>query len=414
MIFQCVVDLRSSPVFSPFVSPDFMAEQFSRLVAERGTVNRPDLTVDRIMAHDVRTGLSDNLSQTLIRQLISVYDPNCFRCNAMREPWSVTFVHERGIDVGGLARELASELALDLCEPRCGLVVQTPNARNGVGDFADCVLPFPDPRHSDLERQYKFAGGFLGICIRSQLVQDFNFPPLVWEFLVTNEVTIDRIFEVDQNYKSLVTSLQEAVASGMEDEEFASKFSLRFTVYDLRGEEVPLTQRGKTEEVNISNCGAFVAMAKEFRLAEMTQCLEWMRVGFWENLGLEPLPGLSWQTIEFCACGDKAIDVNVLMGVTQVDIAREQAELFWRVVEAFNAQERSALLKFATGTPRLPPRALEQGAVCLSLDRGRDTDVLPTASTCFYAMHLPTYSSYAKAYQCIRTAVLNTGTFEFL
>jgi hypothetical protein len=57
-----------------------------------------------------------------------------------------------------------------------------------------------------LEGQYKLAGAMLGICIRSQLVQDFKRLPVVWEFRATNKVTVERISEVNHNYKSLVTN----------------------------------------------------------------------------------------------------------------------------------------------------------------------------------------------------------------
>jgi hypothetical protein len=244
------------------------------------------------------------------------YEVVRFRSNEDRRPWHVDFYREQGVDAGGLARELASELALDLCEPRCGLVVPTPNARNKVGDFMDCVLPSPDPQHGRLEQQYTVAGALIGICIRSQLVQDFNFPPLVWEFLVTGQVSIERVFDVDQNYKSLIASLSEAEACGMEPAEFASKFQLKFTVFNVRGEEVPLTQRGKSEMVTISNCGHYIAMANEFRRNELKQYLEWMRTGFWDNMGFSPIPGMSWRALEFCACGEKTVDIATLRQVT--------------------------------------------------------------------------------------------------
>jgi hypothetical protein len=95
-----------------------------------------------------------------------------------------------------------------------------------------------------------------------------------------------------------------------------------------------------------------------------------------------------------------------------VEISSEQAAIFWRVVERFTTEERAALLKFATGTPRLPPRAVEQRLICLKLDSRAGTDLLPTSSTCFFQLHLPTYRTFESAYQKIRVAVLYAGTFE--
>jgi hypothetical protein len=57
----------------------------------------------------------------------------------------------------------------------------------------------------------------------------------------------------------------------MEAAKFASNFHLKFTVFNVKGEEVPLMQRGKSEMVTISNCGNYPTVAKEFRRNELKQ-----------------------------------------------------------------------------------------------------------------------------------------------
>jgi hypothetical protein len=103
LIFQGVVDLQACPAFSRFISLDLMAAHFYLRIDEHSSHDHSELFADRIGAHNVRTGLSEDLSRTLIRQLLSVYDPDGFRCNADRRPWSVRFIGEPGIDAGGLA-----------------------------------------------------------------------------------------------------------------------------------------------------------------------------------------------------------------------------------------------------------------------------------------------------------------------
>jgi hypothetical protein len=48
----------------------------------------------------------------------------------------------------------------------------------------------------------------------------------------------------------------------------------------------------------------------------------------------------------------------------------------------------------------------------LVVDEDSAFDKLPRASTCFHQLHLPQYSSYAKAVQSIRVAASFAGTFE--
>jgi hypothetical protein len=141
----------------------------------------------------------------------------------------------------------------------------------------------------------------------------------------------------------------------MDGGEFASKFSLNFTVYNLRGEEVSLTQREKTENLRISNCGAFRATANEFRLAEMAQYLLWMRDEFWGNLGFER------------SCGEKTITISALKRVPIVGIPADQAALFWRGLqcrgEECAAAVRNRDTEVAIGgirTGDLPPQARQE------------------------------------------------------
>lgn len=69
---------------------------------------------------------------------------------------------------------------------------------------------------------------------------------------------------------------------------------------------------------------------------------------------------------------------------------------FWSVVASMNDRERAALLRFVTSCERPPPLGFEsmQPPFCLHRVGIRsDEERLPTASTCFNTLKLPTYSS---------------------
>jgi hypothetical protein len=368
------------------------------------------LHVDRAAAFNVRSGSSTSLSDTVIAQMTRQYDdPRRFRrCAA--DPWTVSFTGERGVDVGGPARELVAECAIDLCSPSCGLVVQVPNARNDVGEGREYVLPIPNPRHQHIPEQYRFAGALIAIAIRSGLVQDFPFPPLVWEYLAQEKLTIERVFEVDQNYRLLIQSLQDALRGGLSDAEFSTRFHLRFVVVDSTGEERSLTQRGRFENVTLENVGSFISLANEYRLNELRTWLEYMRRGMWENLNMPEVKGIDWRVLEYAACGEKDVPLDVLKKVTNIRVSAQRGALFWRVVEALTPEERGALLKFSTGRSRLPPD-LNQ-TFYLVVDDGLGTDTCPRSSTCFFQLHWPMYSSFSKALQMTRIAISFSGSFE--
>lgn len=69
---------------------------------------------------------------------------------------------------------------------------------------------------------------------------------------------------------------------------------------------------------------------------------------------------------------------------------------FWSVVAAMSPKEKAALLRFVTSCERPPPLGFEsmQPPFCVHRVGIRsDGERLPTASTCFNTLKLPTYSS---------------------
>lgn len=69
---------------------------------------------------------------------------------------------------------------------------------------------------------------------------------------------------------------------------------------------------------------------------------------------------------------------------------------FWSVMESMNETERAALLRFVTSCERPPPLGFESMHPPFCVHRvgiRTDDERLPTASTCFNTLKLPTYSS---------------------
>ena len=197
--------------FLPSILMKIKIDKFRKLFSHSDEKEGDFIRINRKAAFEVRDGQSKNLNMTLISQLSEAYtSPVKFRI-AGDMPWKVHLIGEQGCDVGGLARELVTEAAIDLTTPTCGLVVPIPNAVNGYGNDTNLVIPIPNQRHQNILKQYNFAGALIGIAIRSGLTQEFNFPPLVWEYLMTGSFSIERIFEIDHNFQSLITSLKQVM-----------------------------------------------------------------------------------------------------------------------------------------------------------------------------------------------------------
>jgi hypothetical protein len=397
--------------FLPSIAMKMKLARLRHLVARSNGVESDYIRINRKSAFEVRDGQSRRLSYTLISQLTALYvSPAHFRVPGDK-PWKVHLIGEQGCDIGGLARELVAEAALDLMSVNCGLVVPIPNARLS-GERGGTLIPIPCPRHVNIPRQYHFVGALLAIAIRSGLPQDFNFPPFFWEYLMTRQLTIESIFEIDHDFHSLITSLKQAMKATPNPAAAVERFNLRFVIQNSAGREVLLTPKGFEQPVTLDNCDHFIALAIEFRLSEMRPYLDEITNGLWENFKMTPPNYIDWTTLEYAACGEKGVPVALLRKATTFfEVPDDQQAIFWNVVEHFTHEQRSLLLKFVTGRPRLPVYPSDGPLLKVDFTFG-DTDRMPTASTCFGRLHLPKYSSFEKARKLILLAVEETGTFE--
>ena len=88
---------------------------------------------------------------------------------------------------------------------------------------------------------------------------------------------------------------------------------------------------------------------------------------------------------------------------------------FWNVVASLTAKQQADLLRFVTSCERPPPLGFASLNPPFTIQRVgimRDGDRLPTASTCFNTLKLPTYSSEKVMRQRLIYAIESGAGFE--
>ena len=88
---------------------------------------------------------------------------------------------------------------------------------------------------------------------------------------------------------------------------------------------------------------------------------------------------------------------------------------FWKVVSSFTAKEQADLLRFVTSCERPPPLGFSSMNPPFTIQRVgilRDGDKLPSASTCFNILKLPTYSSQKVIRERLLFAIHSGAGFE--
>ena len=141
--------------------------------------------------------------------------------------------------------------------------------------------------------------------------------------------------------------------------------------------------------------------------------------------GSESAPGLVAGADALClpvlisGASDGKIDVDDMRkntkyvgGFTGID---RTVSRFWSVVASLNSKQRSELLRYVTSCERPPPLGFASLNPPFTIQRVgilRDGDKLPSSSTCFNTLKLPTYSSEKVMKERLLYAIESGAGFE--
>eukprot|EP01052_Picozoa_sp_SAG31_P015585 SAG31_NODE_1006_length_10432_cov_3.272718_2_plen_538_part_00 len=307
--------------------------------------------------------------------------------------WKVDFKNEHLSDAGGGFRETVSNISDDLNSDRTPLFIPTPNNSSGVGDIRDAWMPNPDCLFFD---QYEFVGQLMAAAIQSQESVVVKWPTFVWKTIAHFPCKLeDYSSSIDESVLRYTD-----VAKDMTSEEFDLLYgdNFVFAMENSNGTIVELIPGGSELVVTFENRSEFVKLLSDMRFGEISQQCEAIRRGLLRACIPAPVLGL-WSVHEFqlAVCGRPEIDIEQLKQQTTFEGSEGPGEVFWRVMESLSHEERSSVLKFASGRLRLP--------VNLKVEWQSDSDRLPRAATCYNKIYLPRYSSFDKMRKKIIIAI---------
>lgn len=376
---------------------------FMNLIDSKSSDKVDTLNINRQEALDYRKGLNKNEEKSMIAQFSKEYFANPDHFRNTRTPFKIIYENESGYDAGGLMRDYITEIIKDINTSEIGLFIQTPNGRNKEGNNQECIIPNPLPDIKNSAQYYHAIGAFFAIIIRSNMKQtDLIFPPLFWEFIADAKLTIDDIYSIDNSYQKITSNLLQEFKNA--DNTYNLKIS-SISVLNMRGNVIKIDQ---FDFISKSNYEEFIERCNEIRLNELRNPLFEIRSGFWENLNFDPPVYINGPFLESLICNEKFTTVEELKKqILFENVPEIQQEYFWEVVSRMNKDEIKKLIQFSTGLTSLGSDGLTIIAyVC-------DTDThLPTASTCFFKLNLPPFSSAEKMYNAFITAINETSTFE--
>lgn len=340
---------------------------------------------------------------------------------------------EAGVDGGGLTRELFSLLGDALFDPRRGLWA--------AAQPSGCLHPTPAAGATDDGRALlRLAGALAGRCLadgsplgRARLAPFFVAAALG----APSALSLDDVRELDPGLHRSLAALKRTPAEGVD------ALGLTFVAEADDGQggtaRVELQPGGAALPVTGATARAYVASVADWRLrGAVAPAAAAFRAGLSAALPPALLAPFSPHELAVLLCGaddapwsvdDLARHAQLAGGYTP---ACRPVLLLWALLRGYNADQRRAFLRFATGSDRPPlggfaameppftvSRVADDGggaaprAGLLALLRGTPPPQrLPSASTCFHLLKLPPYRSAAALRDKMTTAIEGAGGFE--
>ena len=208
-------------------------------------------------------------------------------------------------------------------------------------------------------------------------------------------------------------------SSMLSEEEFKKTVKLQFNTILSNGEEVSLKPGEELETVTKENLSEYIDLVMKVRFNESKEQMEAMREGvklvFSEEL-IPVLQMMDWEQIENRACGYKTVDIDRLKSITTYSGATEDSPIikrFWRVMTAFDDDQRQMYLRFVWGRSRLPVdmknmRRSHRIDICKYMDKNG----FPQAHTCFFSIDLPEYPNDKIMRTRLITAITMCGEID--
>ncbi|KAL4759631.1 NEDD4 family E3 ubiquitin-protein ligase [Aspergillus foveolatus] len=321
----------------------------------------------------------------------------------------IKFDGEDGLDYGGLSREFFFLLSHEMFNPFYCLFEYSAhdnytlqiNPHSGV-----------NPEHLNY---FKFIGRVVGLAIFHRRFLDSFFIGAFYKMMLRKKVSLQDMEGVDEDlHRNLAWTLENDI-EGIIDLTFTvddEKFGERRTI-ELKpgGEDIPVTNENKHEYVELVTEWKIVKRVEEQFNAFMS--------GFNELIPADLVNVFDERELELLIGGIADIDVDDWKKHTDYRGYQEQDEViqnFWKIVRTWDAEQKSRLLQFTTGTSRIPVNGFKDlqgsdGPRRFTIEKSGDPIALPKSHTCFNRLDLPPYKSHEVLEHKLSIAVEETLGF---
>ncbi|XP_065855485.1 E3 ubiquitin-protein ligase UPL7 isoform X2 [Euphorbia lathyris] len=329
-------------------------------------------------------------------------------------------VPEAGLDYGGLSKEFLTDISKAAFSPEYGLFSQTSTSER-------LLIPNTTARYLENGIQMiEFLGRVVGKALYEGILLDYSFSHVFVQKLLGRYSFLDELSTLDPElYRNLM--YVKNYEGDLRD------LSLDFTVTEEsfgKRQVIELKPGGRDVCVTNENKMQYVHAMADYKLNR--QILPFSNAFY---RGLTDLISPSWLKLfnasefnQLLSGGDFDIDVDDLRNNTRYTGGYSEGsrtiKLFWEVLKGFEPNERCMLLKFVTSCSRAPLLGFKHLQPYFTIHKvpcdaslwatigGQDVERLPSASTCYNTLKLPTYKRATTLRAKLLYAISSNTGFE--
>ncbi|CAZ86344.1 unnamed protein product [Tuber melanosporum] len=322
--------------------------------------------------------------------------------NDLKKRLMVKFDGEDGLDYGGLSREFFFLLSHEMFNPFYCLFEYSAH-----DNYTLQINPHSgiNPEHLNY---FKFIGRVVGLAIFHRRFLDAFFIGAFYKMILKKKVVLADMEGVDADFHRNLTWMLENDITDILD--------LTFSTEDSRfGETVTidLKPNGQNIEVTNDNKREYVDLVTGWRIEKRVQ--EQFKAfvdGFHDLIPADLINVFDERELELLIGGIADIDVEDWKKHTDYRGYTESDDC----VRSWDAEQKSRLLQFTTGTSRIPVNGFKDlqgsdGPRRFTIEKAGDIGQLPKSHTCFNRLDLPPYKSFDVLNQKLSLAVEETMGF---
>ncbi|KAK3673756.1 hypothetical protein LTR78_006309 [Recurvomyces mirabilis] len=329
--------------------------------------------------------------------------------NDLKKRLMIKFDGEDGLDYGGLSREFFFLLSHEMFNPFYCLFEYSAH-----DNYTLQINPHSgiNPEHLGY---FKFIGRVVGLAIFHRRFLDAFFIGAFYKMILRKKVALQDMEGVDAEFhRTLSWTMENDITDviystfSVEDERFGEKVT------------VELKPGGQDIEVTNENKKEYVELITEWRIQKrVEEQFNAFIAGFHELIPADLVNVFDERELELLIGGIADIDVDDwkkhtdYRGYTESDAVIQH---FWKCIRSWDAEQKSRLLQFATGTSRIPVNGFKDlqgsdGPRRFTIEKSGEEAQLPKSHTCFNRLDLPPYKSFDALTQKLLWAVEETVGF---